>query len=111
MVDVISRRPIEFSVANTGNIREFLLELSANAAMTWNFDRYQSESLPQGFLRPILRRRQRGNRGGGVSRFLPKLLDTEEAVFRSMTTGAGTWRCWKECSRAGRRALEVEKSG
>jgi hypothetical protein len=49
MVDVISRRPIEFSVVNAGNIREFLLELSAKAALMWNFDRYQSEAFLKAF--------------------------------------------------------------
>lgn len=38
-----SARPISFSVVNAGNIREFVLELSANAAMMWDFDKYHSD--------------------------------------------------------------------
>ena len=49
MVNAISRRPLEFSVVNAGNIREFLLELSANAHMMWNFDGYQTDAFLKDF--------------------------------------------------------------
>jgi hypothetical protein len=42
MVNAISGRPLEFSVVNAGNIREFLLELSANARMMWDFEGYRT---------------------------------------------------------------------
>ncbi len=42
-VNEISRRPLEFSVVNAGNIREFLLELSANAAMMNDLGGYDSD--------------------------------------------------------------------
>ncbi len=38
-----SRKPLAFSVVNAGNIREFVVELSANAAMMWNFDKYATD--------------------------------------------------------------------
>ncbi len=37
------KRPLAFSVVNAGNIREHVLELSANAAMMWNFDSYKTD--------------------------------------------------------------------
>jgi hypothetical protein len=43
MVNAISGRPLEFSVVNAGNIREFLLELSANARMMWDFEGYRTD--------------------------------------------------------------------
>ncbi len=39
----IAPRPLEFSVVNMGNIREFVAEGSANAAMMWNFDSFNSD--------------------------------------------------------------------
>ena len=42
-VDGIADRPLEFSVVNMGNIREFVLEGSANASMMWDFDGYDSD--------------------------------------------------------------------
>jgi len=33
---VMSKGPLTFSVVNAGNLREFLMEMSANAAMMWN---------------------------------------------------------------------------
>jgi hypothetical protein len=51
MVNEISRRPLEFSVVNAGNIREFLLELSANARMMWDFDGYRSDTFLEEFCR------------------------------------------------------------
>ena len=38
-----SRRPLVFSVVNAGNIREYVMELSANAAMLWDFGAYRSD--------------------------------------------------------------------
>jgi len=49
MVNAISRRPLEFSVVNAGNIREFLLELSANARMLWDFQGYRSDEFLNDF--------------------------------------------------------------
>jgi len=43
MVNSISKRPLELSVVNAGNIREFVMELSANALMMWDFDSYQTD--------------------------------------------------------------------
>ncbi len=37
---VMSKGPLTFSVVNAGNLREFLMEMSANAAMMWNPDSY-----------------------------------------------------------------------
>jgi hypothetical protein len=38
------KKPLEFSVVNTGNVREHILELSANAAMMWNYNTYQTDN-------------------------------------------------------------------
>ncbi len=40
---VNSKSPLYFSVINAGNIREFVLEISANAKMLWDFDNYNSD--------------------------------------------------------------------
>ncbi len=49
MVNAISGRPLEFSVVNAGNIREFLIELSANARMMWDFEGYRTDAFLKGF--------------------------------------------------------------
>jgi hypothetical protein len=49
MVNAISGRPLEFSVVNAGNIREFLLGLSANARMLWDFEGYRTDSFLRDF--------------------------------------------------------------
>ena len=38
-----NKSPLYFSVVNVGNIREFVLELSANAKMLWDYPSYNSE--------------------------------------------------------------------
>lgn len=38
-----SNKPIAFSVVNAGNLREHLMELSANAAMMWDIQNFSSE--------------------------------------------------------------------
>lgn len=38
-----SKSPLFFSVVNVGNIREFVMELSANAKMLWDYDSYDSD--------------------------------------------------------------------
>jgi hypothetical protein len=49
MVNAIGGRPLEFSVVNAGNIREFLLELSANARMMWDFEGYRTDTFLREF--------------------------------------------------------------
>jgi hypothetical protein len=49
MVNAISVRPLEFSVVNAGNIREFLLELSADARMMWDFAGYRSNDFLESY--------------------------------------------------------------
>lgn len=41
---VTSRGPLTFSVVNAGNIREFLMEMSANAAMMWDVAAYDTDT-------------------------------------------------------------------
>lgn len=41
---VNSRAPLQFSVVNAGNIREFVLSMSANAKMMWDMDRYDTDT-------------------------------------------------------------------
>ncbi len=40
---VDSKSPLYFSVVNVGNIREFLLSMSANAEMMWNMETYNTD--------------------------------------------------------------------
>ncbi len=49
MVDSICDGNLIFSVVNAGNIREHVLGLSANAAMMWNFDDYNTDSFLKEF--------------------------------------------------------------
>jgi len=46
---VASRGPLRFSVVNAGNIREFVMEMSANAAMMWDMDAYDTDSFLKSF--------------------------------------------------------------
>ena len=50
-IDGIAPRPLEFSVVNMGNIREFVMEGSANAEMLWNWQNYDSDKFLQEFCR------------------------------------------------------------
>lgn len=40
---VQSKGPLTFSVVNAGNLREFLMEMSANAAMMWDSEAYDTD--------------------------------------------------------------------
>ena len=40
---VNSKKPLLFSVVNVGNLREFVMEMSANAAMMWDMDAYDTD--------------------------------------------------------------------
>ncbi len=51
MVGGIGPRPLEFSVVNAGNIREFVFELSANAEMMWNWKAFDAGRFLQAFCR------------------------------------------------------------
>ena len=44
-----TKQPIAFSVVNAGNLREFLFELSANAAMMWDFKTYNTDRYLQNY--------------------------------------------------------------
>lgn len=46
---VQSKGPLTFSVVNAGNVREFLMEMSANAAMMWNSETYSTDSFLRNF--------------------------------------------------------------
>lgn len=46
---VMSKAPLYFSVVNAGNIREFLLSLSANASLLWNPESYSTDSFLEQF--------------------------------------------------------------
>jgi hypothetical protein len=43
-VDGKNTRPLEFSVVNAGNVREFVMTMSANAAMMWDFQEYDTDT-------------------------------------------------------------------
>ena len=46
---VQSKAPIFYSVVNAGNFREFVLSLSANAALLWDFEAYSTDKFLQEF--------------------------------------------------------------
>ena len=46
---VNGKAPLYFSVVNSGNQREFLFELSANAAMMWDMSAYDSDAFTRSF--------------------------------------------------------------
>jgi hypothetical protein len=43
-VDSKNSRPLEFSVVNAGNVREFVMTMSANAEMMWGFQEYDTDA-------------------------------------------------------------------
>ena len=48
---VNAKAPLEFSVVNVGCLREFLLELSANARLLWDFSSYDTDRFLAGYCR------------------------------------------------------------
>lgn len=48
-INSLNRTPLEFSIVNSGNFREFVMEISANARMMWDFDDYDTDSFLQDF--------------------------------------------------------------
>jgi len=46
---VDNKSPLYFSVVNVGNMREFLLELSAHAKMLWDYDSYRTDRFMQDY--------------------------------------------------------------
>lgn len=46
---VMGKGPLTFSVVNAGNLREFLMEMSANASMMWNPESYTTDSFLKSF--------------------------------------------------------------
>jgi len=59
-VGAIGPRPLEFSVVNAGNIREFVLELSANAEMMWEWDKFDADRFLRAFCRRYFGEKQAG---------------------------------------------------
>jgi hypothetical protein len=49
IVGRLSPTGLTFSVMNAGNVREHLMELSAHAALTWDFDSYDSDRFLHNF--------------------------------------------------------------
>lgn len=46
---VNGKAPLQFSVVNAGNIREFVLSMSANARMMWDYDAYDTDNFLVGY--------------------------------------------------------------
>jgi hypothetical protein len=46
---VNNKSPLYFSVVNMGNMREFLLELSAHAKMLWDYNSYNTDRFMEGY--------------------------------------------------------------
>lgn len=46
-----STKPLLFSVVNAGNLREFVMELAANAKMMWDFNDYRTDAFLTDFCR------------------------------------------------------------
>lgn len=44
-----SQQPLQFSIVNVGNVREFVLTIAANAQMMWNFTEYNSDAFVKQF--------------------------------------------------------------
>jgi Glycosyl hydrolase family 115 len=44
-----SQQPLQFSIVNVGNVREFVLTIAANAQMMWSFTEYKSDSFVKQF--------------------------------------------------------------
>lgn len=40
----MSKAPLQFSVVNMGNLREYMMEASANASMLWDWDNYKTDN-------------------------------------------------------------------
>lgn len=51
---VNSRRSLALSVVNAGNLREFVMELSANASMMWDMVTYDTDEFLYDFVFVIL---------------------------------------------------------
>ena len=49
MLQAVSQKPLQFSLLNVGNIREFVLSSSANAQMMWDFTGYDTDSFVKQF--------------------------------------------------------------
>lgn len=47
--DALQENPLALSVVNVGNIREFLMELEAHAAMMWDFTAFDPDQFVQAF--------------------------------------------------------------
>ncbi len=65
-----NKSPLYFSVVNVGNVREFVLELSANAKMLWDYDSYNTDEFLLDYLHPIFWRGSRCRGGATLQRFL-----------------------------------------
>lgn len=55
MVNARSGRPLDLSIVNVGNLREYVLELSANARMMWDFDGYSTGAFMHEFCAQYFR--------------------------------------------------------
>ncbi len=81
-VDSKNDKPVIFSVANSGNNREHLLTLSANAEMLWNFKLYNTNSFLKQFCGVYYGNEQAENIAGLYKQFFyaywnPKKSDIE----------------------------------
>lgn len=51
VMDSLTEAPLGFSLVNSGNTREFIMELEANARMMWDFEAYTSDAFLLDFCR------------------------------------------------------------
>lgn len=51
VMDSLNETPLALALVNSGNTREFIMELSANANMMWDFDAYTSDDFLLDFCR------------------------------------------------------------
>ncbi len=61
---VDTKAPLQFSVVNAGNIREEILSMSANAAMMWGFDKYDTDDFLLRYCRQYFGDRHAGQIAG-----------------------------------------------
>ncbi|QNL51914.1 glycosyl hydrolase 115 family protein [Olivibacter sp. SDN3] len=72
MVDSLSGGNLVFSVVNAGNIREHVLELSANAKMMWDFDRFDCPSFYTQFCNKYFGQEH----GPGIAKLYPEFFNS-----------------------------------
>jgi hypothetical protein len=78
------KSPLYFSVVNVGNMREFLLELSAHARMMWDFDAYDSDRFVEEYAAMYFGNEHAGAIAGLYRDFYDAYWQPKPTVFEGM---------------------------